>query len=291
MVIERAPLEDELGDVLDKAIQGCGLNESVVASRTGISAERLRSIIDYCEQPNDVELRDLAAALGLRLDGLQAVASESYPLPEISGLPFCLYPLRMPHGIGVANAYLVADCSSDWGILFDTGTNAEGLWRSWPKKIHRVAAVFLTHYESEHCGGLSGLRERFADVPVFGPTGEGRPEGVVSLADGATVKEGGFSVEVCSTPGHSAAHHCYRVSVPNAPQGRELLISGDLVFAGSIGGAFHCCERLHQSVRRVIGPAREGTVLAPGHGPLTTVDNERAFNPFLGSGESSLLNS
>ncbi len=285
MVIERAPLEDELGDVLDKAIQGCGLTESVVASRTGISAERLRSIIDYCEQPTDLELRDLAVALGLRLAGLKAVASEAYPLPEISGLPFCLYPLRMPHGIGVTNAYLVANCSADWGILFDTGTNAEGLWRSWPQKIQRVAAVFLTHYETEHCGGLEALRQRFPESPVFGPAGTERLDGVVSLSDGAVVNEGGFAIETRSTPGHAAAHHCYRVTVPNAPQGRELLISGDLLFAGSIGGAFHCCQRLHESLRALVVGADDSTVVAPGHGPLTTMGNERAHNPFLGSGD------
>jgi len=285
MVIERAPLEDELGDVLDKAIQGCGLNESVVASRVAISPERLRSIIDYCERPTDTELRDLSATLGLRLDGLRAVASESYPLPDISGLPFCLYPLRMPHGIGVANAYLVGDCSADWGILFDTGTHGEGLWRSWPQKIRRVAAVFLTHYETEHCGGLASVRQRFPDVPVFGPAGRERPEGVISLSDGGIVNEGGFAIQTCSTPGHADAHHCYRVRVPNAPQGRELLISGDLIFAGSIGGAFHCCKTLHESLRSVVAGADDSMVIAPGHGPLSTIGNERVHNPFLGSGD------
>ena len=49
MVIERAPLEDELGDVLDKAIRCCGLEEAAVAAEAGISVERLRSVIDYCE--------------------------------------------------------------------------------------------------------------------------------------------------------------------------------------------------------------------------------------------------
>ncbi|MGY8720234.1 MAG: MBL fold metallo-hydrolase, partial [Verrucomicrobiia bacterium] len=105
------------------------------------------------ERLEPLELERLAKLLNLQSVGLNAVASEAYPLPEISGLPFCLYPLRMSHGIGVANAYLVADCSQDWGILFDTGTGAEGLWKSWPTKINRVAAVFLTHYETEHCGG------------------------------------------------------------------------------------------------------------------------------------------
>jgi glyoxylase-like metal-dependent hydrolase (beta-lactamase superfamily II) len=281
MVIERAPLEDELGDVLDKAIRGCGLEDAAVAAEAGISVERLRSVIDYCESFESPELERLAKVLRLQSVGLNAVASEAYPLPEISGLPFCLYPLRMSHGIGVANAYLVADCSQDWGILFDTGTGAEGLWRSWPTKINRVAAVFLTHYETEHCGGLSAIRERFKDVPVFGPADDARPEGVVALNDGAVVDEHGFSIEVCSTPGHVESHHCYRVTAPQAPHGRSLIVSGDLLFAGSIGGAFHCCKRLHSSLHKVTDTAEADTVIAPGHGPLTTIENERKFNPFL----------
>jgi glyoxylase-like metal-dependent hydrolase (beta-lactamase superfamily II) len=238
-------------------------------------------VIDYCESFESPELERLAKVLRLQSVGLNAVASEAYPLPEISGLPFCLYPLRMSHGIGVANAYLVADCSQDWGILFDTGTGAEGLWRSWPTKINRVAAVFLTHYETEHCGGLSAIRERFKDVPVFGPADDARPEGVVALNDGAVVDEHGFSIEVCSTPGHVESHHCYRVTAPQAPHGRSLLVAGDLLFAGSIGGAFHCCKRLHSSLHKVIDGAPADTVIAPGHGPLTTIENERKFNPFL----------
>lgn len=281
MVIERAPLEDELGDVLEKAIRGCGLAETDVAERAGIPVDRLRSAIDYCERLESAELMRLAEVLGLQSVGLNAVASEAYPLPEISGLPFCLYPLRMPHGIGVANAYLVADCSQDWGILFDTGTGADGLWRSWPAKINRIAAVFLTHYETEHCGGLGAVRKRFSDVPVFGPDGDDRPAGVVALSDGASIKEGGFAIEVCSTPGHVEAHHCYRVTVPQAPQGRSLLVAGDLLFAGSIGGAYHCCKCLHTSLDRMIKGSPLNTVVAPGHGPLTTIENEQKFNPFL----------
>lgn len=281
MVIERAPLEDELGDVLDKAIRGCDVPEADVAQRAGLSTDRLRSVIDYCERLSPEELDRLAAVLRLKPAGLRAVASEDYPLPDISGLPFCLYPLRMPHGIGVANAYLVADCSSDWGILFDTGTSEEGLWRNWPQKIKRVAAVFLTHYETEHCGGIGGIRRRYPEAPIFGPNDRDRPRGVVALDDGAVIREGGFSIAVRSTPGHVESHHCYRITVPNAPGGRPLLISGDLLFAGSIGGAFHCGKRLHTSLHNMLAQNEDATVIAPGHGPLTTMANEKQFNPFL----------
>ncbi|MCC5021620.1 MAG: MBL fold metallo-hydrolase [Candidatus Synoicihabitans palmerolidicus] len=281
MVIERAPLEDELGDVLDKAIRRSGLAENEVADRSDIAAERLQRVIDYTERLQPTELKRVLQVLGLTEAGVVAVASEAYPLPEISGLPFCLYPLRMTHGIGVANAYLIADCSAEWGILFDTGTGAEGLWRSWPTKLKRVAAVFLTHYETEHCGGLTAGRERFPNVPVFGPGGAERPMGVVTLLDGAVVDEQGFRITVRSTPGHAEGHHCYEVEVPAAPHGRGLVVSGDLFFAGSIGGAYFCARRLDESLGKIFAQSDGDAVVAPGHGPLTTIENERRLNPFI----------
>ena len=274
-------MEDELGDVLDKAIARLGLTENVVAERAGLSVDRLLGAIDYTVRLDRAEVSRLAKVLDLNEEGAQAVASEAYPLPEISGLPFCLYPLRMSHGIGVANAYLIADCGEDWGILFDTGTGAEGLWRNWPQKIRRIAAVFLTHYETEHCGGLSAVKERFRDAPVFGPAAHGRPPGVVALDNGAVIREHGFAVTVWSTPGHADGHHCYGVRVPEAPQGRPLLVSGDLFFAGSVGGAFFCSQRLSKSLQSVLQCCGPETVVAPGHGPLTTIENERRFNPFM----------
>lgn len=187
----------------------------------------------------------------------------------------------MKHGIGAANAYLVADCDAEWGILFDAGTAVDKLWRSWPLKINRVAAIFLTHYETEHSGGLAGLKARFPEAAVFGPAASSRPRGTIVLEDQAQVVEGRFSVKVISTPGHTEGHHCYRVAATDAPDGASLLISGDLLFAGSIGGAYYCSDRLNQSLHTVVDNASEKLVIAPGHGPLTTIANERAFNPFL----------
>ena len=118
MVIERAPLEDELGDVLEKALRHADLSQAEVARLAGIDLGRLRDAIDYCYDFSREELARLASVLGLREEGLSSLASGHYPLPEISGLPFCLYPLRMTHWIGVANAYIVAHCCSPRGDPF-----------------------------------------------------------------------------------------------------------------------------------------------------------------------------
>ncbi len=280
MIIERAPLEDELGDVLDKALRHGGLSEAVVSEQAGIALGRLQDAIDYRYDLEPGELRRLAAALGLNEAGLLAVAGGRYPLPEIQGLPFCVYPLRMTHGIGVTNAYLIADCRSESGLLFDTGVNGEALYRVWPSNIRKLDAVFITHLETEHSGGLEAVRRDFAPVPIFTPSGS-VIEGASSVGEGARLIYDDLEVEVFSTPGHAEAHNCYVIRSRTAAVGTALLISGDLLFAGSVGGAYFCVKRLCAHLRRLMGNLPEDTVVAPGHGPLTTIKNERMLNPFV----------
>lgn len=280
MVIERTPLEDELGDVLDKALQQAGLSESVLAERARVSVSKIRDAIDYRYDLSDDELSRLATALGLNEIGFRALAGGSYPLPEVLGLPFCLFPLRMPHGIGVANAYIVADCSRQTGLLFDAGSSPAALRRVWPGRISQIEAVFITHPETEHMGGLSEVREFFGAPPVFAPQGS-KLSGATSVGDGTCLEFAGFSVEVFSTPGHAEAHNSYLVRSTAASTGLALLLSGDLLFAGSIGGAFFCRKRLRSSLNRLFDRLPPETVVAPGHGPLTTVGNELRYNPFV----------
>ncbi|MFT3782779.1 MAG: MBL fold metallo-hydrolase [Nibricoccus sp.] len=280
VVIEHAPLEDELGDILDKAMRHADLTEYVLAERAQVSAEKIHDAIDYRYDLDTAEIRRLAAALDLNEMGLLALAEKRYPVPEIAGLPFCLYPLRFAHGIGVANAYIVADCCASTGLLFDTGTDYFQLRRLWPRNIKRPEAIFITHGETEHIGGLSELTAHDGPVPVFCP--EGRcMKGAVALGEGAKLSFGRLEVQALKTPGHCESHNCYVVTVPSAPSAAPLLVSGDTLFAGSTGAAFYCRQKLAANLRRMLDQLPENTVVAPGHGPLTTIKNERRFNPFV----------
>lgn len=280
MVIEQAPLEDELGDVLDKALRLAGLSAEALAARSGVSTERIHDALDYrYDDLAPADLDRLAVALGLAPAGLRELASGRYPLPVVSGLPFCLHPLRSPHGLGTANAYLVTDCRGGEGVLFDTGPDPSRLRRMWPAGVTRLAAVLLTHAETEHVGALAEVRRLFAPASVFGPAGAGVP-GASGIADGARMECAGYSIETWSTPGHAEAHNAYLVRVPRAPHAAPLLVCGDLLFAGSVGGGYFCARRQREQVSRILRDLPANTVVAPGHGPLTTIAHERAHNPF-----------
>ena len=273
-------LEDEVGDVLEKAMRRSGLAVDAVAVRAGVDVGTLRDALDYRSNLGCDELRRLAAVLGLNEVGLCALASGRYPVPRIGALPFCVWPLRMPHGIGVANAYLIGECGAARAILFDTGAGIEALESVWPAAVRQLDAVFLTHVEGEHAGGLCDVVARFGAPAAFIPIGASAACGA-PLGEGETRRFGSIEVSAFTTPGHAAAHNCYLVRTTNGMSGGAVLISGDLVFAGSVGGAYFSHEQLQTNLRRVLAAVPPMTVIAPGHGPLTTVENELRYNPFV----------
>ena len=281
MPVTLVPLEDELGDVLEKAIRGCKLAVDEVARAAGISRDKLGDAMDYRSELTCAELERLAKVVHLNEVGLCALAQGKYPLPDIPGLPFSLECLRMPHGVGVANAYLISVPGESSGLLFDTGPSFTALQNQWPKNLKMVEAIFLTHLEAEHAGGLGDAVDCYGVPSVFVPEGCRAPCGK-ALADGAVSRCGSFKVTAYSTPGHSSAHYCYRVSLINAVLGGgEVLISGDLIFAGSAGGGYFCCQQQQANLRKILALCPAQAVLAPGHGPLSTVGHERRFNPFV----------
>jgi len=277
--LDKPALEDELGDVLEKAARNVPLSIESLALAAKVDCGRLRDALDYRPDLSAAELGRLAAVLNLNEVGLNALAQGRYPLPEPEGLTFCLHPLRMPYGVGVANAYLVS-MGGDSAILFDTGASHAELHRAWPARIQRLDAVFVTHYEAEHIGGLEVVLRESELGHFHGPPNGRWPE-CRGLGEGQKVRVGDFAVTAFSTPGHAAEHNCYLVEAAARPAGPALLISGDLIFAGSLGGGYFCCQRQLTHSRRILGLLADDTVLAPGHGPLTTAANERRYNPFL----------
>jgi glyoxylase-like metal-dependent hydrolase (beta-lactamase superfamily II) len=274
------PLEDELGDVIEKAMRRSGWSEQRLAEEAEVAVSKILDAIDYRPDLSCDELRRLAGVLGLNEVGLCALGTAKYPAPAIGALPFCVWPLRMSHGIGVVNAYLVGECGASRALLFDTGEDISALEAVWPASIRAVDAVFLTHVEAEHAGGLCDVVARFRAPAAYIPRGATAPCGR-PMGEGERKMFGSLEVTAFSTPGHAAAHNCYLVRAPAAQKGAALLISGDLIFAGSVGGAYFSEEQLQTHLRRMLRTVPAGTVIAPGHGPMTTVENELRYNPFV----------
>jgi glyoxylase-like metal-dependent hydrolase (beta-lactamase superfamily II) len=215
-----------------------------------------------------------------------------------------------PTGSFQANCFVLAAEVGGPGVVVDPGQGAEQPLDDVLRK-HRLdpVAVLLTHGHFDHifavtpvCDGhdipawihpddrvlLSDpMRALSADARQFfgGRVQLREPREVRALDDGTSLELAGLTFTVDHTPGHTRGSVTFRSVTDNGSgEGQTLLVSGDTLFAGSIGrtdlpGGDH--EQMLASLRDKILVLDDETVVLPGHGPQTTIGRERATNPFL----------
>jgi glyoxylase-like metal-dependent hydrolase (beta-lactamase superfamily II) len=208
------------------------------------------------------------------------------------------------------NCYVVATAPGEQCLVVDPGIGVlDQLAELLAEHRLHPAAVLLTHGHLDHtfsvapvCGarGITAYihpadRELLAD-PVKGLSADlaelfgGRlpytePEDVAALPDGGVLELVGVPVTVDHAPGHTPGSVLFRL--PEAPPGWAadgVCLSGDVLFAGSIGRTDLPGGSLPEmlvSLRDKILPLPDGTAVLPGHGPATTIGQERATNPYL----------
>jgi glyoxylase-like metal-dependent hydrolase (beta-lactamase superfamily II) len=221
-----------------------------------------------------------------------------------------------PAGAFAANCYIVAPAPGEECVIIDPGQDAEpGIDEILAEHRLRPAAVLLTHGHIDHvwsvapvCGakGIPAYihpedRALLSDPAKGLPLGAGQqlfggleftePDDVKELTEGMTLSLVGLEIIVNHAPGHTGGSVTFRLPMdsPDAAQGkskidRDVLFSGDLLFAGSIGrtdlpgGDYPTILR---SLARVCLTLPDETVVLSGHGPQTTIGAERRTNPFL----------
>jgi hydroxyacylglutathione hydrolase len=176
--------------------------------------------------------------------------------------------------INFSNCYLLGLEGMRDALLIDPGIFDEGLLKLIEDNRFSVRHVLITHSHHAHVNGIRTLRKIY-DATLWGFEPE-RVEFPLRKVTGAeTLELAGFTVEVLETPGHSNDSVCYRVD--------RLLFTGDTLSAGTVGETSSPYERaqLLASVRNRILTLEDATLVFPGHGPPTTLELERRFNPDL----------
>lgn len=271
----KLPIEDEIGDILSKAQKALGVSTEVLAAQTGLSEAVVRAA--RRGEWEEASARVLAEALGLRAEPLIRLARGGW-YPEVAADLGAFACLATPFHQLQVNNYLVWDEASKEALLFDTGTDIEPAIAALELRGLQLKAVLLTHSHWDHAAQAGALRRRFG-VDVLGPRRElDALSDAIGIGEEFEMELGRLRVSALPTPGHTAGHLSFEVA--GLPQ--PLVIVGDALFAGSMGGVSTYYAESLASVRRLLARSSE-TVLAPGHGPMTTVAQEMAMNPFWSS--------
>lgn len=215
-----------------------------------------------------------------------------------------MFVTGFPAGSFAANCYVVAPAAGEECVIIDPGQDAEpGIDEILAEHRLKPIAVLLTHGHIDHvwsvapvCGakgvpayihpedrdllsdpgkglGLTGSQQLFGGLEFT------EPDDVKELTDDLTVTLAGIDFTVAHMPGHTRGSVTFRAPADDD----NVLFSGDLLFAGSIGrtdlpGGDHA-EMLRSLERTLVLP--DETLVLPGHGPQTTIGAERTHNPFL----------
>lgn len=197
------------------------------------------------------------------------------------------------------NTYIVGDEATGDAVVIDPGGQAPQILRIIEQEGLTLRRIINTHAHFDHVSGVDALKKAAgvpfylhrADLPILESYGRqlayfGLPGGDPPVVDqyveeGQEIEIGKTIMRVLFTPGHSPGHVTY---VYDNSSTERVAFAGDVLFQGSIGrfdlpGGDY--ELLMRSIREVLLPLGDDTVILPGHGPSTTIGHEKQWNPFL----------
>ena len=201
-------------------------------------------------------------------------------------------------GPAQTNAYLVADSETKEAAVIDPAWDGDVILAEAQKRGWRIAHLWYTHAHFDHIGGAGAIADALNPLPLvalhpndhvlwraggggalFGFDIDPGPEPTIDFTQGQILRLGSVEFEVRFTPGHTIGHCILYVAASH------VCFCGDLIFAGSVGrtdlpgGDWN---QLEESIHTQVFTMPDETRLLSGHGPATTVGEEKRNNPFVG---------
>ena len=265
------PLEDRFEDIVGKAQRGLRVDDVALSSRAGLSNGELQALKANAGPRGRVE----AVALALRLApaALLGAYDQSWRPAEVSIAGLAQFNSELLDM--TVNAYVAFDPETRQAAIFDTGADATELLEFVRGQALQVKRIFLTHTHQDHVAALDEI-VRATGAPVSCPADERLPS-TEPVNEGAEFGIGRLKVRARLTNGHSAGGTTYVIEGLTVP----VAVVGDALFAGSMGGAPNQYEQALRNNREKIFSLPDSSVLCPGHGPMTTVAEEKIHNPFF----------
>ncbi len=192
------------------------------------------------------------------------------------------------------NCYILGCKDTKVAAIVDPGDNADEIIKAIDKEGLNPGFIINTHAHFDHIGGVKAIQEHFKidfflhkedlflidnaseQATAFGLSPIPKPDVNKFVNNGDKISLGDKVINVIHTPGHSPGGVCYHID--------NNVFVGDTMFASSIGrtdlpgGSY---ETLINSIKERLFPLGDRVIVYPGHGPSTTIGNEREHNPFL----------
>jgi hydroxyacylglutathione hydrolase len=272
------PLEDTFGDILSKAMRGTGVSEKQLAEATGISVKSITEWLKDNGAADDGQAREVARILQLDGGKLADSAAQRWTPPHIE-LPDVRRHPQLPQP---SNGYVFFLEGGRHAALVDPAGIPQNLLRLLRDGDYGLEYILITHKHADHCDATGDVAAAFPQARIVMHKLDVHAIGSLAakatlVQDGETIPFGdGSTIRMLHTPGHTDGSSCYIF--------QSTVFSGDTLFAASVGGAYGDLSTygdILNSVRSKLFTLPGDTVVMPGHGPPTTIELEKAHNPFF----------
>lgn len=271
-------LEDHVGDIIRKARIMANVPADKIATAAGLSLTELQLLESSGASTKTANLAAVAPLVGLHPSKLERIASGWLPkVPDLSQWRELRRISTDADGMEV-HCYMVWDEVTRDAALFDTGMDAEPIFKILHDNGLQLQHIFITHSHYDHIATLPQLRAKFPQAQLHTSERDAEPQHRNRPADFTHL--GSLRITHRETPGHAEDGTTYVVGTwpDDAP---NVVFVGDALFAGSIGKAPGAGELAKNKIREQIFSLPSPALLCPGHGPFTTVEQEKLNNPFF----------
>ncbi len=270
--MRRIPLEDNYDDEINKAQRGLRLRDEELAQRAGLAPAALRALKGGAF--DEAAARAVAPVLRLGADQLAVLGRKAW-YPEAPVFPRGFAMFNTAFDDMTVNSYLVWDAATRLAAAFDTGATCAPMLDAIGAEKLSVRYLFLTHTHDDHVADVARLVAT-TGAEIWSSELEPYPGGK-TFRENQTFHLGGLAIRTLTTSGHSPGQTTFFVTGLSWP----LAVCGDSLFASSMGSGLVSYEDQYRNNVEKIFTLPRDTVLAAGHGPLTTQAQERKHNPFF----------
>jgi glyoxylase-like metal-dependent hydrolase (beta-lactamase superfamily II) len=271
-------LEDHIGDIVRKA---CAMNNipiAAAAGAAGLSETEFSAFGETGQSLKKINFAALGKLAGLNPARLETIAGGWLPAPkDLSAWRELRVFTTAAEGLSV-NCYLVWDEVQRDAALFDTGLDAQPVLDAIAAEDLVLRHIFITHSHWDHVEALPKFRAAWPKARLHSGSKSAPVDQRNKTAE--ILHLGGLRVTHRETPGHAEDGVTYLIGnwQEDAP---HVAVVGDAIFAGSMGNGNGAWELAKQKIREQILSLPAETLICPGHGPLTTVAEEKEHNPFF----------
>jgi glyoxylase-like metal-dependent hydrolase (beta-lactamase superfamily II) len=271
-------LEDHLGDIIRKARTMTNVSAEDAATAAGLSSSDLAQLEDSGKSAKKINFAALSTSIGLHPTKLEGIARGWLPSTKDLSRWRELRQISTTEGGNQVHCYLVWDEATREAAVFDTGWDATPVLKLVAEQQLQLKHLFITHTHHDHVAGMKQIRDAFPKIHLHTDAKSAPPQHKNRRND--CIQLGSLRITNRETPGHADDGVTYLIGnwPDDAP---HVAIVGDTIFAGSMGGAAQAGELAKKKIREEILSLPPDTLICPGHGPLTTVAEENANNPFF----------